>query len=135
MKTNRMQPRSKFTASAKWSLPRSFVKFTLISLFLLASLPSLSATTFQVQVGPNGGNTFSPKDLSIQVGDTVEWTWQSDDHSVTSGTVGNPDGLFDSGIQNTGFTFSFTFNDAGTFPYFCMVHGACCGMVGSVTVG
>ena len=27
-----------------------------------------------------------------------------------------------------------TFNTAGSFPYYCVPHGACCGMVGSVTV-
>jgi hypothetical protein len=42
--------------------------------------------------------------------------------------------MFDSGTHNSGFTFSFTFPDAGTFNYFCMPHGLCCGMVGSVTV-
>jgi plastocyanin len=135
MKTNQMKPNSKFTAATRSLLPRSFAAVSVMSLFLLASMASLSAATIQVQVGANGGNAFAPKDVSIQVGDTVQWTWQGDNHSVTSGVPGNPDGLFDSGVQNTGFTFSFTFNDPGLFPYFCTVHGACCGMVGSVTVG
>jgi hypothetical protein len=68
------------------------------------------------------------------VGDTVQWTWGSSGHSSTSGTPGNPDGMWDSGVQNVGFVFSHTFTGAGTFSYFCTPHGLCCGMVGSVTV-
>ena len=90
------------------------------------------ATTFSVDVGLDGLK-FSPKNVSIQVGDTVKWTWRANGHSVTSGTPGF-DGLFDSGVNNSGHTFSHIFLDSGTFTYFCMPHGACCGMVGSVTV-
>ena len=45
-----------------------------------------------------------------------------------------PSGIWDSGIQNQGATFTRTFNTAGTFPYYCITHGGCCGMVGTVTV-
>jgi len=45
-----------------------------------------------------------------------------------------PTGLFDSGLHNQGFSFTQTFNTAGSFPYYCTAHGACCGMVGTVTV-
>ena len=100
-----------------------------------AVIPLLSsrAATIQVQVGA-GGLKFTPKDITIQVGDTVEWVWAANGHSSTSGTPGHPDGMWDSGIQNSGFIFSRTFAAAGTFPYYCTPHGACCGMTGSVTV-
>jgi plastocyanin len=97
------------------------------------SLLSSRAATFQVQVGA-GGLKFTPQDVTIHVGDTVQWTWVVSGHSSTSGTPGNPDGKWDSGILNAGATFSFTFLTAGTFPYFCTPHGLCCGMIGSVTV-
>src|SRR5262245_37319081 len=99
----------------------------------ILSLASSKADTFQVQVGA-GGLKFTPQNVSIKVGDTVQWTWAANMHSTTSGTPGNPDGKWDSGIQNSGFTFSQTFTTAGTFPYFCTPHGACCGMIGSVSV-
>ena len=99
----------------------------------IISLLSATADTIPVQVGA-GGFKFSPQDVTIHVGDTVQWTWAASGHTSTSGTVGNPDGLWDSGFLNSGAVFSFTFNAAGTFPYFCTAHGACCGMVGSVTV-
>ncbi len=92
-----------------------------------------------VGVGQNGGNTFADQQsgsstTTIAVGTTVEWRWVSGTHSVTSGgcTFGcTPDGIFDSGT-GTGMTFTRTFNQAGTFPYFCVVHGAM--MQGTVIV-
>jgi plastocyanin len=44
-------------------------------------------------------------------------------HTVTSGNVADGhDGMFDSSLFMSGLTFEFTFNEAGTFDYFCMVH-------------
>lgn len=100
---------------------------------LLAPFFSARATTFQVQVGA-GGLKFKPANITVAPGDTVQWVWAGDGHSTTSGTPGNPDGLWDSGVQNTGFTFSYTFNIAGTFNYYCTPHGSCCGMIGTVVV-
>ena len=97
------------------------------------SLLSSRAATIPVQVGA-GGLKFTPQNVTIHVGDTVQWTWVGSGHSSTSGTPGNPDGLWDSGVQNSGFVFSHTFTTAGTFNYFCSPHGACCGMIGTVTV-
>ena len=44
-----------------------------------------------------------------------------------------PDGRFDSGLIETNKSFSFTFSEAGTFPYFCTLHPAT--MRGEVRVG
>ena len=104
-----------------------------LSLLLLASLASLRAATVQVQVG-GAGPKFIPASVNIQVGDTVQWTWAGDHHGTTSGTPGAPNGIWDSGLHNAGFKFSRTFSAAGSFPYFCSPHGACCGMIGSVKV-
>ena len=62
------------------------------------SLLSSRADTIQVQVGA-GGAKFTPQSVTINVGDTVEWTWAGNNHSTTSGTPGNPDGLWDSGVH------------------------------------
>jgi plastocyanin len=101
---------------------------------LLAFCPAAaSGATVTVTVG-DGGFRFSPSSVTIQRGDTVQWSWSSSGHSSTSGTPGSPSGLWDSGILNQGATFSHTFNSAGSFPYYCTPHGQCCGMVGMVTV-
>ena len=98
-----------------------------------------SATTFNVTVGPNGNLVFMPSSITIHRGDTVQWMWGSGGyyspmHSSTSGTPGHPNGLWDSGLLSAGDTFTHTFNTAGTFPYYCTVHGQCCNMVGTVSV-
>jgi plastocyanin len=92
-----------------------------------------SAATITVTIG-NGGFFFTPSSVTIHPGDTVHWTWSSSDHSTTSGSPGMPNGIWDSGILNQGATFDHTFNTAGSFNYYCTVHGACCGMRGTITV-
>jgi plastocyanin len=67
--------------------------------------------------------TFKPKSLEVPVGTTVVWTnGDAIDHSVTDGTPEKLGGAFDSGFFNKGETFSFTFNKAGEYPYFCKRH-------------
>ena len=56
-------------------------------------------------------------------------TWTNDGgviHTTTS-----TDGLWDSGILDPGGTFSFTFDEAGTFEYLCSLHPS---MVGTIVV-
>jgi plastocyanin len=104
-----------------------------ISLLSVLGSSVASATTFTVTVG-DGGFIFSPESVTIQPGDTVQWTWSAGGHSSTSGSPGAPSGFWDSGVLNQGATFSHTFNTVGTFPYYCTPHGDCCGMVGTITV-
>ncbi|MGI8957307.1 MAG: cupredoxin domain-containing protein [Chthoniobacterales bacterium] len=118
---------------ARTTPKKSFLFLGLLVCLLFASSGVLAAT-FEVSVAPGGDFTFSPATVSIHPGDTVLWTWEDAGHSVTSGTPGQTTGLFDSGVQNTNFTFSFTFTSVGTTSYYCKPHGICCGMVGSVTV-
>ena len=76
---------------------------------------------------------FVPDEVSVDIGDLVNWDWVGNSvHSATSGTPGNPDGIFDSGIQANGATFSYESDSAGTFDYYCRVHGAL--MTGILTV-
>jgi plastocyanin len=94
-----------------------------------------SATTHTVVVAPGGKDVFDPVSLTINVGDTVKWTFQEDFHTVTSssGNGCSSSGLFDSGVLNSGNQFSFTFNNAGTFNYMCLPHCEM-GMKGVVVV-
>jgi len=74
---------------------------------------------------------YIPFDVSISVGDKI--TWSNDDsaaHTVTSGTPADgPDGNFDSSLFMAGNVFSITFNEAGDYPYYCMVHPWMTGIV------
>lgn len=71
------------------------------------------------------GIAFNPAAKTISVGTTITWTNKDNStHTVTSGTPGAPDGMFNSGNLNNGGTFSYKFNTAGTFKYYCIIHGA-----------
>jgi len=67
---------------------------------------------------------FIPSTVVITVGGTV--TWENTDtaaHTSSSGTpTDGPDGVFDSSLIMAGGSYSHTFDTAGTFDYFCMVH-------------
>ena len=74
---------------------------------------------------------FVPYEVTVDVGGEVTWT-NSDTtlHFVSAGDLSTdpnmigvdyPNG-FDSGIVNPGTEFSHTFEDAGTYPYLCVVH-------------
>lgn len=112
---------------------RQLVCVAALALSLFVPVQVAMAATIDVEVGPQGQIIFSPFFVSIQPGDTVKWTWKSSHHSVTSGQPGQSTGLFDSGIQNNGFTFSYTFDTPGSFNYYCLPHGPD-GMVGTVQV-
>ncbi|MFL6476159.1 MAG: plastocyanin/azurin family copper-binding protein, partial [Nitrososphaera sp.] len=80
---------------------------------------------------------YDPNPVQIKVGSKVTWTNNdSQPHTVTSGSNGQPDNKFNSSpsfnpLLNPGQTFSFTFTEAGEYPYFCMLHP---NMVGTVSV-
>jgi|SaaInlV_135m_DNA_3_1039749.scaffolds.fasta_scaffold22918_2 plastocyanin len=76
---------------------------------------------------------YIPFNVSVSAGDEI--TWSNDDsaaHTVTSGSPADgPDGNFDSSLFMAGGTFSVTLDEAGEYPYFCMVHPW---MIGNITV-
>lgn len=78
-------------------------------------------------------------DPVIDVGDTVHWVFDTAFHSVTS--VAGSGEVYDSGVLfSAGATFDHTFFQAGTFAYYCIIHGfdngdgTAGGMAGVVTV-
>ena len=77
---------------------------------------------------------YSPTTIKIKVGDEVFWyNGDREGHTVTSGQgsgrfgwmgddFGTPDGIFDSGRFMPEESWSYTFNQVGTFQYFCSIH-------------
>ena len=64
------------------------------------------------------GFKFSESSVTIRVGTTVTWTNKDDgEHTVTA-----DDGAVFNGSLSDGATFSFTFTEAGEFPYHCEIH-------------
>jgi plastocyanin len=96
--------------------------------------------------GPSGGNPpppppantvevlnnyFNPVSLTVLVGTTVTWDWPtlSRRHNVLpegNGTVPNSPAIVDGP-----YVYTHTFNQAGTFDYYCLEHG---GMRGTIVV-
>jgi plastocyanin len=69
--------------------------------------------------------TFAPARLTVETGTTVTWRNEDDiPHRVASATL-----LFKSRALDTDDSFSFTFNEAGTYKYFCSLHPRMTGMI------
>ncbi len=66
---------------------------------------------------------FAPKVTEVRTGTTVTWTNRDAIiHSITNGNSPTPAGGFDSGFFDLNQTYSFTFTQPGSYPYFCMRH-------------
>jgi plastocyanin len=87
----------------------------------------------QEQPGPNEiwmeDRFFIPEELDVPVGTTVTWVNKTDEVH----TVDQTNGLFNSGDMEPGESFTFTFEEAGIFEYYCEPHIRG-GMTGIVTV-
>lgn len=71
--------------------------------------------------------SFLPKTLSVKAGATVTWTNRDDlPHNVVS-----TEKKFSSPILDTDQNFSFTFQEPGSYPYFCKLHPM---MTGAIVV-
>ncbi len=78
------------------------------------------------------GYAFEPAALTVPIGATVTWTnTDSAEHDVVSGADGKADGVFASPAMKKGATFSFKFENAGTYAYYCAYHAS---MKGTITV-
>ena len=79
-------------------------------------------------------NSFTPSNLTIEVGDEVVWTNIGGSHNV-NGTLAtypnNPEGFGNN--VGSGWTFSHTFTLPGTYDYRCDPH-VNLGMIGVITV-
>lgn len=121
------------------------MKFLLIIplLFILLIIPFVSAEEYTIDV-PFGAynpelNTpaevwYDPPQMFLKVGDTI--TWYNDDiesHTVTSGegsgrfgwmsdNFGTHDGYFDSDRIMPGESWSYKFEESGSFSYYCTIH-------------
>jgi plastocyanin len=100
-------------------------RMLIVSLFLIALLVS----GFGISCQPQGstpqqtevvieGLAFNPAEINVPVGSTVTW---SNEDSVTH-TVTARDNTFDSGNLPAGGTFNYTFEEKGTFEYYCTLH-------------
>lgn len=94
-----------------------------------AASGATAAQTVKINSDPNTIGRYDPQNLTVKVGDSVEWDWidTSAQHSVTA-----DDGTFESCLQSSGSKFIVTFSSAGDFKYHCQIHS---GMTGDIKVG
>lgn len=98
---------------------------------LLNAATSISAqTTYNLDWGLNINGAAAS--LTIEPGDTVEWTWVDNlQHNVAS--TASAQESFNSGlIQGQGSTWSYTFTEVGVNDYVCTPHSS--SMFGTITV-
>ncbi len=99
-------------------------------LMLSAFAPVAWAQGDEVTVGMED-SFFDEANITVEPGTTVTWVQRGQyGHTTTS-----YDGLWDSGLIEGGTdgTYSYTFEEPGTYEYFCGPHEEM-GMVGTVTV-
>ncbi len=105
-------------------------KMALVTIFVVLAAILAGACSSSGSSGNTvsiSGYAFKPASLNVSTGTTVTWTNNdSVTHTVTSDT-----GAFSSGDIPPGQTYSYTFNQAGTFAYHCSIHTY---MHGTVTV-
>jgi plastocyanin len=84
---------------------------------LTLSITAVAATTTNVTVGDI---FFSPPTVKISPGDSVKWNWTG--FASHSSTSRSSPALWDSGVHQSGFSFTHTFASSGTNSYWCTVH-------------
>lgn len=71
---------------------------------------------------------FNPATLNVPVGTTVKWVnMDSTTHHIVSDT-----GAFQSPNLSSGQSYTYTFTQAGSYPYHCSIHTS---MTGTIVVG
>jgi amicyanin len=102
-------------------------KIMLLGIILILSVVPFSGCTntnqtSNTKLGPNEvaiqNMAFNPPSLTVKAGTSVKWTnLDPNTHDVTSDT-----GIFQSGNLSNGQSYSYTFNQTGTYPYHCAIH-------------
>jgi plastocyanin len=88
----------------------------------VAATDQPAAVTAEVKID---NFSFGPQTITVPAGTTVTWTNRDDiPHTVVS-----TDGVFKSKVRDTDEKFSFTFDKAGTYPYYCTIHPKMTGKV------
>lgn len=107
-------------------------KLLLASILLSVWNVVTAQTTHQVAVT---NNVFTPADITVEVGDIVEWNCTQGSHNVNGTTADYPSNpeSFGNSVAPANWTYSFTFNTAGFYEYKCDPHEFV-GMTGTITV-
>lgn len=128
-----------------WANSRIAIASFVLLLFALSTLPFLTPAysdgnvNFPVSITfkafESNGPAFDPDPLHVKIGDTVTWTNHDVvPHFVVEGSPSSPSGVpeFESPLLAPMQSYSHTFNQTGTYPYYDQVHPF---LTGTVIVG
>ncbi|HRI21566.1 MAG TPA: plastocyanin/azurin family copper-binding protein [Panacibacter sp.] len=104
-------------------------RFILGFAFSFLCFAATYATTWTVHVK---NFQFSPATVNAVVGDVIQWVWDNGSHTTTSTSVPAGAGTWNSVMNSTNKTFSYTLTVAGTYSYHCTPHAP--EMAGTLTV-
>ena len=94
-------------------------------LLILLCLPFIGFGQNSYTIQHTGFTSWSPANLTINVGDTVTWINQQVNYHTLDATQGtfpnNPEG-FGYPTNSTGWSFQMVFTIAGTYQYDCIQH-------------
>jgi len=112
----------------------TFVAAAALGLVLWSGAQSISSGGGELKPAPSAeakvevkidNFSFGPTTVTVDKGSTVTWINRDDiPHTVVSS-----DKVFKSKVLDTDEQFSFTFAQAGTYPYFCSIHPKMTGTV------
>ena len=113
--------------------------FAVVTSTVFTSVGAQTGGIMSISIVPGASTltdtAFQPNPANIKVGDIVRWT--NNDNTIHTVIERNPstgedvEGGFASDILGPGVTFEHTFNQTGTFEYYCNLHPQ---MVGTIVV-
>jgi plastocyanin len=118
-------------------LMRQVVPLALLLILIACTSATTEPVTSETTTEPTDGGkesvvmenvAFRPDEVTVAVGTTVTWTNQD----LVAHTTTSEDDLWDSERMGQSESFSFTFEEPGTFTYICTIHPA--QMQGTITV-
>lgn len=97
----------------------------------LAQNETLSVAIVPGSSSPFNGQFYFPNTITVSPNSTVSWVNQdTSSHTITSGDfTRGPSGQFDSGLLNTGATFTHQFTAPGVYTYYCTIFPFMSGVV------
>ena len=97
------------------------MKKNLLALFvcILAVTLHMSAT---IHIVNQQGNTFSPADFAVLVGDTVRFEWNNGSHNTVSTDVPAGAATWNSPLNSGNQSYDYEVTVAGSYAYVCTFH-------------
>ncbi|MEO7209386.1 MAG: T9SS type A sorting domain-containing protein [Chitinophagaceae bacterium] len=95
------------------------LKYFFLTLVMVTFSVIAEAKTWVIQVA---NFQFTPSNLNVIVGDTIQWVWVDGTHTTTSTSVPAGAATWDSPMNTSSTSFSYIIKVAGTYNYWCTIH-------------